>query len=556
MTETRSNLRIKRAATEKEAIFLYDLLIKNGTIVDGTGKKRYRADTAVQDGKIARIAPNITEPAKRTLDAEGLIVSPGFIDYHSHSDNAVLLVPDSYNYLEQGVTTQITGQCGSGPAPVYEDAAYHGQYGLSEEIWQKLLAARADFKSFMDYVSGLSFGTNYAFYIPHGNVRGKVMYYSPEKPNETQMSAMKALVRQAMECGYLGMTSGLVYAPSVYADVNELAELCKVVAEYQGSYASHIRGEGDKVVSSVAEALEVGRKANVPVIVSHLKVLGLHNKGKSAVIIKMIEDANAEGRIVRADQYPFLAGSAPFIAQIPPKFLTEGKEALLERLKDADFRQVVENSIFQDTEEFQSSIYEAGYDGCFMVSADVTPQYVGKNIGEIARAEGKQPIDVACDILIANAGDVQGIYFSQNNEDMMNIIAQPFVMGGSDWSDYIVHRDAEQVSGGHPRSTGTMTRRLELLRDYGLLTLEDAVHSITGLPAETSGLDGIGILQEGMRADITVFDYAGIQCNADFTYPFRKNDGIRYVVVGGALAVENGLATGVKNGTVLKKHKK
>ena len=533
---------------------MYDLLIKNGTIVDGTGKKRYRADVAVQNGKIARIAPKISEPAQRSLDAEGLIVSPGFIDYHSHSDNAVLLAPDSYNYLEQGVTTQITGQCGSGPAPVFEDTAYRGQYGLSEEVWQKLLAARQDFQSFMAYVSTLSLGTNYAFYIPHGNVRGKVMYYSPEKPNAAQMQAMQALVRQAMECGYLGMTSGLVYAPSVYADVDELAELCKVVAEYHGSYASHIRGEGDKVVSSVAEALEVGRKANVPVIVSHLKVLGLHNKGKSSVILKMIADANAAGRIVRADQYPFLAGSAPFIAQIPPKFLTEGKEALLERLKNPEFRSVVEHSIFHETDEFQSSIYEAGYDGCFMVSCDTTPQYVGKNIGEIARAEDKQPIDVACDILIANAGDVQGIYFSQNNDDMLNIIAQPFVMGGSDWSDYITHRDPEQLSGGHPRSTGTMTRRLELLRDHGLLTLEDAVHSITGLPAETSGLGGIGVLQEGMRADITVFDYAAVRCNADFTHPFRKNDGICYVLVGGALAVENGSATGVKNGVILKKH--
>lgn len=532
---------------------MYDVLIQNGTLIDGSGRKRFRGDIAISGDRIAKIAPEINEPASRIINAEGLFVSPGFIDYHSHSDGDVLLNPDSYNFLEQGTTTQITGQCGSGPAPMYENLEYHGQYGLDQQTWEKMTSVCQDFRHFMDHVEQGRYGTNYAFYLPHGNVRGKVMYYSPEKPTTEQMEAMKALVAQAMEAGYMGMTTGLVYAPSVYADVEEIAELSKVVAKYGGSYASHIRGEGDKVIPSVEEAIEVGRRARVPVIISHLKVLGKNNQGKSSHLLRLMEEANREGIRVRADQYPFLAGSAPFIAQIPPKFLTEGKDKLLQRLQDPEFRKTVLHSIFNETEEFQSSIYEAGFEGCFMAAAPKTPQYIGKNIAEIAAEEGKEPIDVACDILIANQGEVQGIYFSQNMEDMLNIIAHPLVMGGSDWSDYTKKIDPEQKSGGHPRGTATMVRRLELLRDYGLLSLESAIYSITGLPADTSGLQGIGLLREGYRADITIFDYAKLHCNADFTYPFRKNDGIDTVLVGGQVAVEKGLATGVKNGVVLKK---
>lgn len=532
---------------------MVDVIIKNGTVIDGTGGHRFTADIAVADGKIVRIAPAIKEEAKEIIDASGLVVTPGFIDYHSHSDCVFLLGTDAYNYIEQGITTQITGHCGVSPVPYFPGQMEEIRQAVTPGKWEELMAVCDNCESFMHHVAGMELGTNMAFYIGQSNIRGRVMYYSAEKPGEKELGEMKDWVRRAMECGYLGFSSGLVYTPSVYADTEELIELAKVMAPYGGSYVSHIRGEGDSVIEAAKEAIEIGRMAQVPVVISHLKVEGKHNEGRSEDLLRLIEEANEAGITTHADQYPFLAGAAALISQIPPKYAVEGNDILVEKLKDPAFREKVRHSIFHEVHEFESGIYASGYEGCLILEAPGVPGAVGKTIAQIAQGEGKDPMDVACELIIQTGGLVSSAYVCQNESDMMRILAHPLVMGGTDYMDNPVHIDPEKEGGGHPRGTGAMIRRLQLTRDHGLATLEEAVYRITGLPAQVSGLPGIGELREGNRADLCIFDYAKLRCNADLTHPFRKNEGLHTVLLGGAVALREGTATGIKNGIVLRR---
>ncbi len=534
---------------------MYDLIIKNGVVVDGTGSARFSAEIAVKDGIIAAIGTDLGE-AVRVIDADGKIVAPGFIDAHSHTDNTVLFEQsDGYNKLEQGATTEVAGQCGSAPVPYYKSSLDEAVAIVGQQKVDQIKQQCADFESFMTAVEQVKMGANIAFFAGQGAIRGKVMGFSDAEPSEQEVEQMCALMNQAMEQGFLGFTTGLVYAPSVYAGKPELVELAKVTKKHGGVYASHIRGEGNQLLDSMKEAIDIGEAGGVPVIISHLKVIGKNNEGDSIKALDLIEKSNERGIDVRADQYPYLGGSAPFLSQIPPKFLTDGPAALLERMAKPEVRDEIEHSIFNEYDEFESNIYSAGYDGTLMAGCSKTPQYVGKTIGEIAKEEGKRPIDVTCDILIANNGHVQGIYFAQNQSDMMRIISHPTVMGGSDWSAYLQHQSPDKVSGGHPRGTSTFVKRMELIRDHGLLTLEQSVYSITGFAAESLNLNQIGKLQVGKNADICIFDYAALRAPADFIHPFARNEGILTVIVNGQVAVENGVFNGTLAGKVLKRKK-
>ena len=532
---------------------MYDILIRNGILVDGTGAPCRKGDIAIKDGKIVAIGENLPGEAARVIDAAGKVVSPGFIDFHNHSDAGILLGLDAHNYLEQGVTTQVTGLCGTGAAPCYPGMVDENKVGLSQEECRKWDAICDSIPSFLNHVSQMELGTNMAFFIPQGNIRGRVMGFDPSVPTEEQLEEMKTLVREAMEAGCIGFTTGLVYAPSVYAGEDELVELAKAVGEYGGCYDSHIRGEGANVVEAVEEAIRVGEKAGIPVVISHVKVIGTENEGLSQEIIRVMEEANARGVKVRADQYPYLAGSAPFISCIPPKFHVDGDDKLTESLKDPKVRQAITHSVLHEREEFESHWVSAGFEGCLMVGCAKTPQYIGKTIAQIAKEEGKDPFDASYDLLIANDGVAQGIYFCQNESDMLRLLAHPYVMGGSDWSNFTVRHDPEQVGGAHPRGYSTFINRLALIRDHGLMTLEESIHRITGLPAEMSGIEGIGVLQEGARGDICIFDYNELCAQNDYVHPFRPNLGLDYVLVSGKPAVEQGRYTGVKNGRVLRR---
>lgn len=532
---------------------MYDVLIKNGQIVDGSGSPAFYADLAVKDGKVAKIAPHIEEEAVEIIDAAGMQVSPGFIDTHSHSDGSVFTGSSSYNYLEQGVTTQIAGQCGSSPAPYAPGSI--GKENLSDEEFQRRIDIAQSPTSFMAAAEQQRYGTNMAFFIGQGALRRKVLGYSDAVPDTRQMQAMQEDLVEAMEAGYLGVTSGLVYAPSVYASTEELIELVKVMQPYGGIYGSHIRGEGNNVLRSVQEAIRVGEEGGVPVLISHLKVMGKHNEGISQHLLKEINDANNRGVTVWADQYPYTAGSAPLSSQIPAKYLVGGIPALLERLKDPAVRQQILYSLFNEVDEFESGIYSAGFDGVLISSAAKTQEYVNKTIGQIASEEGKAPIDALCDVLIANDGAMQCIVFNQCPTDLLRIMSHPCVMLGSDYSDFSIQRDPEQEGGGHPRGTSSAVRRLELIRDFRLYTIEKAIKTQTYNAAAALNLPGQGLLREGFDANICVFQYDKLHAASDYAHPCRRNQGIHFVLVNGAVAVRDGVALDVRAGKVLKRGK-
>ena len=531
---------------------MFDILIKHGLIVDGSGKAAYTADLAIKDGKVTKIAPNITEPAAETLDATGLVVAPGFVDCHNHSDGCVFEGSSCYNHLEQGVTTEVVGHCGDSPAPYSEGGMLREKAALPAEEFQRRTQLAATPASFMEVAKQASIGTNMAFYLGHNTIRRKAMGFDPAVPNAKQLASMQDDIRQAMEAGYLGYSTGLIYAPSVYANTEELIELAKAMAPYKGIYSSHIRGEGNYVEEAVREAIRIGEEAGVRVQISHLKVIGLHNEGKSMNLLKMIDEANERGVEVFADQYPYTAGSAPLRTRIPPKYHVGGVDAFLERLKDPAMRKKMEYSIFHEPHEYESCVYSAGFDGTLISSAAVTTELVGKTIGQLAKDSGQDPMDVFCDVLLANKGVAQGIYFNQSVTDMMRILSHPRVFGGSDSSNYPDERfDPEQAGGRHLRGVTTMVRRLELQRDFRLCTLEESIHRITYGPAQALQLEGIGLLKEGWDANVTVFDYERLHATATYSHPCRENQGIKYVLVNGKLAVKDGRITGTRAGKVL-----
>jgi len=531
---------------------MYDILIKNGQIVDGSGKPAFYGDLAVKDGKIAAIAPGIDAPAARVIDAAGKQVTPGFIDTHSHSDSAVYSGSDCHNYLEQGVTTQVAGQCGSGLAPYYGELKF--KHRLTEESEARWATVGEKPSTFMQYAETVPMGTNTAYFVGHSAIRGKVMGMSSAAPTPGQIAEMQAYVKDAMEAGYLGMSTGLVYAPSVYSTTEELIEVAKVMSPYGGMYVSHIRGEGNSLIPAVREVIRIAEEAKVPAFVSHLKVMGESNKGASVQVLREMDEAAARGVEVYADQYPYTAGSAPLSSQIPPKFLEGGTTVWLERIKNSEIRQQILWSIFNEVDEFESGIFHAGFDGSLITSAKKTPEYVNKTLGQIARERGVEPIDALCDLLIANDGVAQGVYFHISVPDLMNIMAHPAVFCGSDTSNYAQRYDSESVGGGHPRSRGTMVRRLELVRDFRLRTMEESVKNLTGDAARALKLGNHGQLREGWDEKIAIIEYDKLHACADYVHPRRKNQGVHWVLVNGVVAVENGESIpGVRAGKVIKR---
>jgi len=533
---------------------MYDIIIKNGQIVDGSGKAAFYGDVAVKDGKIAKIASQIAEASKEEIDASGLQVTPGFIDNHCHTDKTVFTGSDSYNYLEQGVTTQVAGHCGSSPEPYSEAYFYKYKDGCEGAELERRIAISKTPESFMEEALHTSFGTNKAFFIGHNALRADAMGFSGARPDKAQMEKMKANIRKAMEAGYLGYSSGLAYAPSAYGDAEELTELAKELTPCQGIYASHIRGEGDTLLEAVKEAISVGENSGCEVLISHLKVCGKHNEGMSKQVLEEIDRAVARGVTVWADQYPYTAGSAPLNSQIPPRFMEGGIETFLERIAKPEARREILDAIFHDSRAFESGIYTAGFEGSLIVGAKQTPQYVNRTLAQIAADEGKEPIDAMCDLLLANRGIVQGIYFNQNPTDLLRIMGHERVFCGSDWSEYPdAKKNPEQVGGGHPRATATTVRRLELVRDFRLRTMEESVKNLSYDTARAMHLPNIGQVKEGWNADLCVLDYDRLHACADYTHPFRKNNGISHVIVNGQVAVKDGESLGVRAGRTLRR---
>ena len=532
---------------------MFDFIIRGGKVVDGAGGPAFDADVAVKDGKIARVAPQIEGDACRVLDASGLVVSPGFVDNHSHGDMTFLAGTDGYNYLEQGITCEIAGQCGGTPAP-----SYPGVFSDAEMLTEgrfpsgEMMKVCETFTSMCEYVDRMELPTNMAFLIGHGNVRACVVGHSDAEPTPEQLEQMKALVAEAMENGCVGMSTGLIYPPSIYGKTPELIELAKVVARYGGVYTSHIRGEGDTLLDAVAEAIEIGEKAGCAVHISHHKVAGKHNKGKSVRTLQMIDEANARGIRVTGDQYPYLAGCTGLISAMPPQYMTQGPDGFMARLPERAFRDEV-TAVLKARMKGENLLLDCGFEGCLILGAYRMPELVGKTLADVAEMWQLDPFEATYEVLARNEGRVNMAFFQQNEEDMMRILAHPRITAGSDWWHEPQHHSPETLGGAHPRGMATLPRHLRLVRENNLMPMEKAIYRVTGMAAEICGVPGIGYVREGYDANLCIFDWDSIGETNDYLHPYAPNKGIRWVLVNGKLAVEDGKATGVKAGKRLKR---
>ena len=500
-----------------------ELVVTGGTVIDGTGAARRRADVAVRDGRIVAVGEIGPGSGARTIDARGLVVTPGFIDIHSHSDESVIQNSALESAVHQGVTCVVAGNCGGASAPVMGLAAEEldrelARYDL-ERTW-------TSFGEYADTIERARSAINFCSFVGHGTLRMGVMGAEDRAPSSGELAAMKAVLASALADGAIGLSTGLIYPPSAYGTTDEISALASVVRERDGLYASHIRNEGDELFAAVEENLEIGRRSRVRVQLSHHKASQKRNWGKVRESTAMIERAQSEGVDVIADQYPYTASSTGLAVTIPKWAHAGGSLALCGRLADPAVRQRIRGE-YTETERNWAHIVIA--------RARHHPEWSGRTVAELAAAAQRDPLEWTCDALIEHDGAIDIIHHSMDEADVRYVMAKPWVCIGSDSR---ANAPYGPLSFGkpHPRSYGTFPRVLgHYARDERVITLEDAVRKMTSLTASRLRLRDRGVLREGAWADLVVFDPETIIDTATYDDPHRYPAGIAHVVVNGAV---------------------
>jgi N-acyl-D-aspartate/D-glutamate deacylase len=539
-------LAVRQAAQEPQ----YDLLIVHGHVMDGSGGPAIDASVAVRDGKIAEIGRLDQAAAKRVIDATGLVVAPGFIDLHSHSDFTLLVDGNAQSKIRQGVTTEILGESDSA-GPVLGPAVDEFDKNL------KPSGIRRDWKTLGEYFARLErqhISVNIASYVGSGQVRADVIGYTNRPAHDDEMAAMKQLVEQAMREGAIGISSGLIYVPNMYANAKELIELGKVAAKFGGIYTSHIRGEGAHGVQAIQEAIQISIKATLPAHILHYKVDGKDNWGHMGQQIKTIEEARSNGVDITADQYPYIAAMTGLEQCLPPRYLEGTSQQVVARLKSTEARSRIREDIANGLPGWEDNEVKSvgGWHGVLVASCQKpeNKKYEGQRMDELAKMMGKDPVDALCDLLISEGGSAEAIYFSMSEPDVELAMKQPWVGIGSDGS--AVSPEMTFVGKPHPRFYGTFPRVLGVyVREKKVLTLPEAVHKMTGLSAKIVGLTDRGLLKPGMAADITLVDASTVIDKATFENPAQYPVGIPYVIVNGVVVIDKGEHTGARPGRVL-----
>ena len=518
---------------------MFDLIIRNGKIFDGTGGPSFHADIAVKDGKIAKVSKVIRDSAEREIDAAGLTVTPGFIDSHAHNDSWVLPQPLQKEKIEQGITTSIGGQCGGSPAPCTkkpEDCETIGEFGLACDVYK-------DMGTFLSIAKTVPQGANSMVLIGHNTVRNAVMGNAFRAPTEQELNKMKDYVRDAMEHGALGLSFGLGYNPGCYSDVPEMAALAKVAAEYGGVVTAHIRNEGDNVAAAVKEFLQVLRLSGARGVVSHIKSSDREeNWGKVHNLMRLIDEANAEGLDVYADVYPYNAYNTSLLPIFAPiEFRANTKEVMIEELKKPEVRAQLR----------KRNVERYGREDLHWVQLNTivnAPQYEGKRMSEVAHMMGKEDhYDALFDLLIINNLNGMACYFGISDDDVCAIMGYERAMIGTDSG---VGRPG--LTRYHPRLRGSFPRTLgRYVREKGACTMPEMIRKMTSMPAAVYGLDTKGLIKVNMDADICIFDEDKIIDGSDYAHCDLKNHGLSYVIVGGKIAAIDGEATGEKGGRVI-----
>lgn len=496
-----------------------DLLIRNGKIIDGTGNSWYYGDLAVKDGKIIKTGRIGDMKATKVIDAKGFIVAPGFIDVHGHIEGGITTTPTANNYIFDGVTTVITGNCG----------------GSAENIG-----------SFLQEINKVRPSINVASLIGHNTVRAQVMNRDNRTPTSQEQQKMEGLVEQAMKDGAVGLSTGLIYIPGTFAKTEEVIGLAKAAAKNNGVYASHIRNEESKAVNAVNEAINIGKEAHIPVQISHFKIGGKANWGKSDITLGLVKEAREQGWDVTIDQYPYTASSTNLGIRLPDWAFAGGNDSMKVRLNDPATRARIKKEMLAQLAGYKFPNYS--YAVVANYPSDTTLN--GKNISEINKLMGrkaKTKYEAETIMDMVEKGGAQMVYNSMNEADVKNIMKYPFSMFGADAGVPVPGRGMP-----HPRGYGTNARVLgKYVRDEKVISMEDAIRRMTSLAAQKFGLSDRGLLLPNYAADIVIFSEAEVNDMATFQKPHAYSKGFKYVLVNGELVVENEKHLGTRSGKAL-----
>jgi N-acyl-D-amino-acid deacylase len=499
----------------------YDIVIVNGLVVDGIGEKAYSADIAITGDRIVKIGSLKRSKATETIDASGQIVAPGFIDVHTHCDRGIMRVPTVDNYIFQGVTTVIGGNCGGHRFPMAKLYSDLEEQGIS---------------------------VNFGSLVGHNTIRREVMEYRMEAPTEDEMAQMKALIDQEMRAGGLGFSTGLSYLPGIYSKTDEIIELASAVSPYDGIYASHIRDQAQNITEAIEEAIAIGEQNNLTVQISHIKLADDEVWGETERITKPVEDARTRGVKVFLDQYPYTATSSGLTSSFPSWVFEGGRDQFIERMKDPEVYTKVKAAIIDRRLTSTKGINKL--ETIYIANSRNYGEYEGKNLQQILLALGKEPtISNGADLIITieKNGGASCVFFQMDEKDVEALMKLPYNMHASDGGVQEMGRGVP-----HPRNYGTFPKVISYyVRERGVITLEEAIRKMTSLPAQAFKLKNRGMLQEGKYADICIFDFEGFKDKATFAEPHQYSQGLSYVIVNGKVAIHDYKHTHVNSGKIL-----
>ncbi|WP_405143950.1 D-aminoacylase [Sphaerisporangium sp. NBC_01403] len=527
----------------------FDLLVRGGLVVDGTAGPARAADVGVAGGRVTLLPPGRPAEARQVLDAEGMAVAPGFIDVHTHSDGVVLIGTDGDHPLVwasvlQGVTTEICGNCGSSLFPALPERLEELR-GETRITFGGEVGIFRDFAGFAATHSALPRANHLASLVGHGTLRAGVMGHVDRPATPRELGAMRSLLDLSLSQGAAGLSTGLIYTPGTYAGTDEVVALAAVAARHGKPYVTHLRDEMSRVEEALEEAVEIARRSGAALHVSHHKTAGRYAWGRTSRTLPRIAELRDGGMDITCDVYPYTAGSTSLAAMLPPWANDGGYAVLAARLADPAQRERMRRAIAEGVPGWENTVGNGGWDRVSIACAPRHPEIEGRTVAELAASRDADPVDVAAELLIAEDGEVTIISHSMVEEDVRRVLASPYAMIGS---------DGVPKPGGrpHPRWAGTYPRVLgHYGRDLGLLTLEAAVHKMTGMAAARFGLAGRGVIRDGAHADLVVFDPATVADRATFGEPLLPPAGIGAVVVGGQIVVRDGTPTAARPGTVL-----
>jgi len=534
-----------------------DLLIKNGHVIDGSGSPAFKSDIAIKNGKIERIEPSLNLDCDQVIDATGHIVSPGFIDIHSHSDTTIMINSRAESKIRQGITTEVVGNCGMSAAPlsttfmteVKEHLALHADYGKAErlgELW-------VTFEEYIQHLNNLPLGINMMPMVGFGTLRTAAMGLKSGPPNKNEMKAMVHMLEESLDAGAAGMSTGLEYLPDSLCKPDDLIQLCRVIKDKNKLYSSHIRCESHYLFPAIEEAIRTGEESGCRTQISHLKLGGMFNWGKTEQLFDLLEGAISRGVRLSWDQYPYTAWGTGLTDYIPDWVMQEGKQKMMGYLKDRSsrkrLRQEIEEQIKRGTHAYNTAPWENVQ--ITMVKSDKYKTVEGKKISQIAQELDIDPLDFVFDLLIEEEGAVNTVVFCMSEKDIQTIMTHPHTIIASDARALATYGELSKGS-VHPRYYGALPRILgKYVRDEKVLSLETAIKKMTSMPAKIMGLETRGTLATDMIADITIFDANSISDRATFEDPHQYSKGIEQVILAGKVIIDQGNHTQQMQGQII-----